>query len=342
MELLKELTGAFGGSGYEDEVARIVTRELGTVCGEVSRDTIGNVIGFKVGKGRKDQRLKIMLAGHMDEIGFLVSHIDASGYLRVQPAGGFDPRTMMAQRVTVLGKGRTKLPGVLNSEAKPIHLQKPEDRRRELSTTDFFVDLGMKTAAVKQKVDIGDRVIWERDLIEMGDCVSGKALDDRVGIYVMLEALRKVKKNTHDIYAVGTVQEEVGLRGAIVSAYQVDPDIAIALDITLAFEPPDAKDHARVTRLGDGVAIKVMDSASISDVKLVKEFRALAERRKIRHQLEILPRGGTDAGGMQRARGGARAITLSIPTRYGHSVNETAHTGDIKAAIALLAAYLNQ
>jgi endoglucanase len=326
MELLKELTGAFGGSGYEDEVAKIVTRELGTVCGEVSRDTIGNVIGFKAGKGRKDQRLKIMLAGHMDEIGFLVSHIDASGYLRVQPAGGFDPRTMMAQRVTVLGKGRTKLPGVLN----------------ELSTTDFFVDLGMKAAAVKQKVDIGDRVIWERDLIEMGDCVSGKALDDRVGIYVMLEALRKVKKNTHDIYAVGTVQEEVGLRGAIVSAYQVDPDIAIALDITLAFEPPDAKDHTRVTRLGDGVAIKVMDSASISDVKLVKEFRALAERRKIRHQLEILPRGGTDAGGMQRARGGARAITLSIPTRYGHSVNETAHTGDIKAAIALLAAFLNQ
>jgi endoglucanase len=342
MKLLKRLSEAFGGSGHEDEVAKIVQSELRPLCQRVSRDALGNVVGFKPGTARAPARRKIMLAGHMDEIGFMVSHIDKHGFLRIQPAGGFDPRTMMAQRVTVLGKGKHKLTGLLNADAKPIHVLTTAERRKELTVADFFVDLGMTPAAVRRKVDIGDRVIWNRDFQEMGNCVTGKALDDRVGVYIMIEALRRVRKNPHDIYAVGTVQEEVGLRGAITSAYDVNPDIAIALDITLACETPEAEEHMHITRLGQGIAIKLMDSASISDTKLVKEFRALAERRKIAHQLEILPRGGTDAGGMQRARAGARVITLSVPTRYGHTVNETAHKRDIQAGIDLLAAYLNQ
>jgi endoglucanase len=283
-----------------------------------------------------------MLAAHMDEIGFLVSHIDKEGFLRVQPAGGFDPRTLIAQRVTVLGKGRRKLVGLLNPVGQPIHLQTEEERRKVLSVGQFFVDLGLPYEKVVERVDVGDRVIWDRDFATLGDGVTGKALDDRVGVYVMLEALRRVKKNRHDIYAVGTVQEEVGLRGAITSAYDVQPQIAIALDVTLAVDTPEILEHDRVSRFGQGVAIKIMDSSSISDAGLVSEFRALAEAQGIPHQLEVLPRGGTDAGGMQRARGGARVITLSIPLRYVHSVNECAHRGDIQAAVDLLAAYLDR
>jgi len=342
MKLLKRLAEAFGGSGQEAEVAAIVAQELRPLCRTVRTDPMGNVVGFKPGRGARGRRQRIMLAAHMDEIGFLVSHIDKEGFLRVQPAGGFDPRTLIAQRVTVLGKGRRKLVGLLNPVGQPIHLQTEEERRKVLSVGQFFVDLGLPYEKVVERVDVGDRVIWDRDFATLGDGVTGKALDDRVGVYVMLEALRRVKKNRHDIYAVGTVQEEVGLRGAITSAYDVQPQIAIALDVTLAVDTPEILEHDRVSRFGQGVAIKIMDSSSISDAGLVSEFRALAEAQGIPHQLEVLPRGGTDAGGMQRARGGARVITLSIPLRYVHSVNECAHRGDIQAAVDLLAAYLDR
>lgn len=342
MKLLKKLTEAFGGSGQEAEIAAIVAQELRPLCRTVKTDALGNVVGFKPGRGARGRRQRIMLAAHMDEIGFVVSHIDKEGFLRVQPAGGFDPRTMIAQRVTVLGQGKRKLPGLLNVVGKPIHMQSEEDRKKLLQVGQFFVDLGLPHEKVIERVEIGDRVIWDREFASLGDAVTGKALDDRVGVYAMLEALRRVKKNRHDIYAVGTVQEEVGLRGAITSAFHVQPEIAIALDVTLAVDTPEILEHDRVTRLGQGVAIKVMDSSSISDPGLLSELRALAEAKKIRYQLEVLPRGGTDAGGMQRARGGARVITLSIPLRYVHSVNECAHRGDIQATIDLLAAYLDR
>jgi endoglucanase len=341
MKLLKKLCEAYGASGYEDEIRDIVAKELKPLCDKVHTDTMGNVIGFKAGKGRKGKK-KIMLAGHMDEIGFLVTHISDKGFLRINPAGGFDPRTLMTQRVMVLGKGKHKLPGLLCVAGKPIHVQSAEERKKELQVSDFFVDLGLSGEDVKKKVEVGDPVIWSRDFIEMGECVTGKALDDRSGVYVMIEALRKVKDNTHDIYAVGTVQEEVGLRGAQTCAFALNPDIAVALDVTLAIDTPGGEDYGAITSLGKGIAIKIMDSASISDRDLVSEFRSIAEKAKIPHQLEILPRGGTDAGAMQRACGGAKAITLSVPLRYVHSVNECAHQKDIKAGIELLSRYLNK
>ncbi len=342
MKLLRKLCEAFGGSGCEYEIADIVEEELKPLCGSVERDPLGNVIGIKKAKGKRAGRQTIMIAAHMDEIGFLVSHIDSRGFLRLVPAGGFDPRTMVSQRVMVLGKGEKKLKGLLCVSGKPIHIQTAEERKKELRVSDFYVDLGLTGDEVKERVDIGDRVIWDRSFTRIGHCVNCKALDDRVGVYVMIEALRRVKKHRHDIYAVGTVQEEVGLRGAFTSSYVIDPDVGIALDVTLAVDVPESDEASYVTRLGEGVAIKIMDSASISDTRLVREFRDLAEKHGIAHQLEIMPRGGTDTGPMQRAKGGARTVGLSIPLRYVHSVNETAHTKDIEAAIELLAAYLSQ
>ena len=339
MELLKKLSEAFGPSGYEDEVAAIVASELKPLCDKVWTDTMGSVIGLKSGKGR--DRKRIMVAGHIDEIGFRVTHVDKDGFLRIAPTGGFNPLNLVAQRVTVLGMGKTKLTGHFNVAGPGKHVDSGEPRK-DMQLSDFFIDLGLPGNKVKKLVEIGDPVVWERTFIEMGDTYTGKAMDDRIGAYIMIEALRKTKNNTHDIYAVGTVQEEVGLRGAQTAAYDINPDIAIAVDITGAADVPGAEEHTHITKLGKGIALKIKDSHSISDPKLVREFRALGDKHKIPYQIEILPAGGTDAGAMQRARGGASAITLSIPTRYGHSVNETVHKVDVKAGIDLLAIYLSR
>jgi tetrahedral aminopeptidase len=343
LQLLKKLTESFGPSGFEDETREIVRKELEPLCDKVWVNTMGSVVGFKKGKGKDKDRKKIMLAGHIDEIGFIVSHVDEkTGFLRFVTVGGFDPKTLVCQRVLVLGKGKHKLPGLLSIAGKPIHLMTPEESKKGLALTDFYIDLGLSGKEAAKKVEVGDPVVWQRELTEMGDLVNCKAMDDRVGVYVMIEALRKTKGNTHDIYAVGTSQEEVGLRGATTSAYEIMPDVGIALDITLAMDIPGGEPHAQVACLGKGITVGIMNSAVISDRELVKEMRKIAEAKKIPHQLEILPRGGTDAGAMQRTGIGARSITLSIPTRYGHSVNETVSMKDVQAGIDLLAAYLSQ
>jgi len=343
MKLLKKLTESFGPSGFEDETRKIVQDELKPLCSKVWVNTMGSVVGLKKGKGKASEKKKIMIAGHMDEIGFVITHVDEkSGWVRFTPVGGFDPKTLVCQKVMVLGKGKHRLQGLLNIAGKPIHVQSPEEKKRQIQLTDFYVDLGLPGKEVAKKVEVGDPVAWRRDYMEFGDLINCKSMDDRVGVYVMIEALKKTRGNTHDIYAVGTVQEEVGLRGATTSAYEIQPDIGIALDTTLAIDTPGSEPHSQISRLGDGITISVMNGALISDRKLVKELRKIADKKKIKYQLEILPRGGTDAGAMQRTGPGARAVTLSIPTRYIHSVNETANRKDIQGGIDLLAAFLSQ
>ncbi|MGH2505418.1 MAG: M42 family metallopeptidase, partial [Ktedonobacterales bacterium] len=180
----------------------------------------------------------------------------------------------------------------------------------------------------------------DRTFEQIGENVIGKAMDDRTGVFTMIEALRQLGKHSATVIAVATVQEEVGLRGATTSAFAVQPDVAIAIDTTLAVDTPGMPDTEAVTRLGEGVAIKVFDSSFIPNFKLVGHLREVAERHSIRHQMEVLPRGGTDAGAMQRARGGAAAITISIPSRYVHTVNEMISVADLDAAAKLLARYL--
>jgi len=343
MKLLKRLTESFGHSGFEDETRRIVAAELKPLCSKVWTNTMGSVIGLKRGKGRVATRKKIMLAGHMDEIGFVVTHVDKdSGWVRFSPLGGFDPKTLMCQKVMVLGKGKHRLPGLLNVAGKPIHIQTPKERDHTLDLADFFIDLGLSGKEVLRKVEIGDPIAWRRDFSAFGKLVNCKSMDDRVGVYVMIEALRKTKGNSADIYAVGTCQEEVGLRGATTASLEIQPDIGIALDVTLAADTPGAEPHVQVSRLGQGVTISLMNGAVISDRQLVKELRATAEANEIPYQLEVLPRGGTDAGAMQRTGPSVRAVTLSVPTRYVHSVNETVHRDDVRTAVDLLAAYLSQ
>jgi putative aminopeptidase FrvX len=335
IDLLKRLCEAPGIPGREDTIRPIVVEALRPLVDEISVDILGNVIGVKRGNGGP----KVMIAAHMDEIGFFVSHIDEQGFIRLHPVGGFDPRVLVAQRVLVHGfKGGT-FRGAVALAAKPIHLLDPSEIKPP-KLEELFVDIGLSGDDVRANVEIGDMVTLDRTLEEVGQTVMSKSLDDRVSVFTMIEALRAMGESSAEIYAVATTQEEVGLRGAKPAAYTVDPDISIALDITLAMDIPGSPPQQAVSRLGKGVALKIMDSSHISHPKLLKHFREIAEQHDIPHQFELLPRGGTDAGAMQLIRGGTPAITLSIPTRYVHTVNEMAMIDDIDATIKLLARYL--
>jgi putative aminopeptidase FrvX len=336
--LLKRLSETPGVAGREERLRALVIQELKPLVDELRVDALGNVIAIKKGTSSR----KVMLAAHMDEIGFMARHLDEHGFVRVQPLGGFDPRVLVAQRVIVHTRGGQQLRGVFTPASKPIHMlgdEKPSAPKLE----EFYVDLGLPAERVRELVSLGDSITMDRPLEQLGERVIGKAMDDRSGVFAMIEALRRLGKAAQHqvtVVAVATVQEEVGLRGATTSAYQIEPDVAIALDVTLAMDTPGMPDDAAVTQLGEGVAIKIFDSSFIPNFKLVEHMRTVAERNHITHQLEVLPRGGTDAGAMQRSRAGAPAITLSIPTRYIHTVNEMVDLRDLDATIELLARYL--
>jgi tetrahedral aminopeptidase len=336
MRLLQELCEASGVSGREERVRAIVRRELEPLVDEVRIDALGNLICRR--RGRNEKRL--MIAAHTDEIGFLVTHVDDQGFVRLTPIGGHDPRNMVAQRALVCGK--QDLPGILYYASKPPHLQEADERDKTPKMGSFFVDVGLPAERARELVPVGTMVTIFRQFAEIGDTVCCKSMDNRLSVYLMIEAMRRAGPSDFDIYAVATAQEEVGVRGAMVSAYDLKPDVAVALDVTIAADLPDMPAAEYVTRLGAGAAIKIMDSYSISSPPLVEFLRSLAERHEIPYQMEILPRGGTDAGGMQRVRAGVPAVTISIPTRYVHTSVETAHRGDIEAAIRLLAAFIEE
>ena len=338
IELLKKLCEAPGAPGREDRVRTLVIEALAPLCDEVSTDILGNVIGIKRAPGSSagKRALRLMLSGHMDEISFLVTHIDDQGFLRFTPLGGFDPKTLTAQRVIVHGK--RDLLGVLGS--KPVHIMTDDEKKAAPKLEDFFVDVGLPGSEVKAIVGVGDVITRQRELVEIGNSLSGKSFDNRMGLFVMLEGLRRVKSHAVDIFTVASVQEEIGIRGATVATRNIEPDIGIALDITVANDVPDAKAHEQVTRLGSGVAIKVMDSSVICNTRMVAYLKQLAEVHDIPHQMEVLTRGGTDTSALQRAGKGAAVGCISIPTRYVHSVIEMCHKEDIRAAIDLLAVFI--
>jgi endoglucanase len=334
--LFRQLIETPGVPGREDRQRKIAREELGTLTDEVRTDSLGSVIGTK--RGRDDAR--VMVAAHMDEIGFLVRHVDDKGFIRLQTLGGHDPANMVSQRVIVTTAGGG-LRGALQPTRKPPHLQQDGDQKAP-KAEQFYVDLGMPAEEVKEAVRVGDYVTMDRTLEKVGGNYLGKAMDDRVGVFVMLEALRALRDHEATIHAVATSQEEVGLRGAEASGSALAPTAVVALDVTLAMDVPGTEEEGRITELGKGVALKIMDSYSISHPKLVEHFQTIAEREGIPHQTEILPLGGTDAGGVQRLHGGIPAITLSVPCRYVHTPNEMVNEGDVQAAIDLLACYLEE
>jgi endoglucanase len=332
IELLRRLTAVRGIAGFEHRVYDVVEVELRPLVDEIRTDRLGNLIATKHGTGGPT----VLVAAHMDELGFLVRHVDERGFLRLQPLGSFDPRVLIAQRVFVHIADGTVVPGVIETSVDPLHFAPPEPRR--MSVTDLFVDVGEAVS----RIEIGDMVTLDRELYVTDDRVVSRALDDRLGIYVMIEAIRHLETHDATIVAVATTQEEVGSRGAMVAGYAIEPDICIALDLTVANDIPGVPPDRRVTSLGAGPAIKVMDTTQISDPSLVRRLRQIGRELDISLQLEVLDHGGTDASLIQRLRGGVSVVTISIPARYIHTVNETAATKDIDQSVALLTEFLSR
>lgn len=334
-DLLNKICTTPGAPGFEQKVRELVINEVKDLVDEVEVDNMGNVYAIKRGTGDK----RVMIGAHMDEIGFIVTHIDDNGFIRFHTLGGFDPKTLTAQRVIIHGK--EDVIGVMAS--KPIHVMTAEERNKVAKIKDYFIDTGLSVDEVKALVTIGDSITREREFIEMGNCVNGKSLDNRLAVFILIETLKglKDKQVPYDIYGVFTVQEEVGIRGANVSAMRINPDFGFGLDTTIAFDLPGAAKHEMITELGAGTAIKIMDAATICDYRMVKFMKQTADKHKIKWQPEILTAGGTDTAGIQRmTEGGSIAGAVSIPTRHLHQVIEMAHKDDIQGSIDLLSACL--
>jgi putative aminopeptidase FrvX len=339
-DLLRRLSEAPGVPGREDRVRDLIEATLtedGRTDLRTRVDPLGNLI-VEV-DGPADAPL-VMVSAHMDEIGFVVRHVDDKGFLRVQNFGGFDVRNLFARLVTVHGRDGESRTGVLNPGVKPVHIASAEDRKKIPELREFVIDLGLPSDDDKARVRVGDMVTLRQPFEDLGDVVVGKALDDRSGCWILVETLRRLREPAVRLVAVFSVQEEVGLRGAMTSAFAVAPDVGVALDTTLAVDTPGTPTEEAITRLGEGVAIKVSDSASISQPWLVDALTALAEADGIPHQFEVLPLGGTDAGAIQKSRAGVPSVTLSIPSRYVHTVTEMAAKRDLEAGVALLTAFL--
>lgn len=336
VDLLATITETAGAPGFENRIRTFIKNEVSLLVDEVRIDAMGNLIAVKKGK---DSSKRAMVAAHLDEIGFIVTHIDDKGFVRFHTLGGFDPKTLTAQRVIIHGK--KDLVGVMGS--KPIHVMSPEERGKSLKTTDFFIDLGMPKDEVEKYIEVGNPITRQRELIEMGNCVNAKSLDNRVSVFILLEALRELKDLDvpYDVYGVFTVQEEIGIRGAMVAGHHIEPDFSFGLDTTIAFDVPGAQAHEQITEMGKGTAIKIMDGSTVCDTRMVRYMKETADKHKIKWQAEILTAGGTDTAGMQRmAKHGTIAGAISIPTRHIHQVIEMSHKEDIRLSIDLLKACL--
>lgn len=310
--ILRELSDAFGVSGDEGEVRSVVLGAIREHVDEVQVDGLGNVLTKK--RGTAQDPMQVMLAAHMDEIGLMVVDYDDNGLLKVRAVGGIDARLLPG---TLLAVGGDRNPGVVG--VKPVHLLEPDEAKKAPKIKDLRVDIGAKTKDEAQKlVPLGAYATFATQFRELGPTVTGKAFDDRAGCAVLVELLQG-GPFAFDLHAVFTVQEEVGLRGARVAAFAIDPDCAFALEGTIADDIPKEKDVSPTTRLGEGPAITVMDRSFIADRRLVRLLTRTAEEQGIPYQIKQPGVGGTDAGAMHLAREGVPSATVAVPSRYIHS-----------------------
>ncbi len=331
LKLLKKISETPGTSGFEKEIRNLIISEIDDLSDSYRIDNMGNLTIFKKGKKNK----KIMVAAHIDEIGFIITHIDDDGFLRFTTLGGFDPKTVVSHRVTIHGK--KDITGVIG--AKPIHLMSAEERGKKVDIKDFFIDTGLSKEEVEKYIEIGSPVTRQSELIEMGNCINGKSMDNRISVFILIETLKELKNKEipFDLYAVFTVQEELGIRGAIPATLEIQPDFSFALDTTIAYDTPGASAHENITKLGEGTAIKIMDAGVVCDTRMVRYMKKTANRNKIKYQVEIFKGGGTDAAHMQKmVKNGSITGAVSTPTRYIHQVIESVHKSDIKESIKLL------
>jgi endoglucanase len=339
--LLERLCNACGVSGNEKDVRAIVLESIRPHVSELKVDALGNVLAIREGEGK--DRPRVMLAAHMDEVGFMLTNDEGDGTFRFQVVGGISPAQLVGKPVWV---GSDKLPGVIG--AKPIHLTNADERKRSITLDSLRIDIGNENS---KKAKVGDWATFATNFSRLGPSIRAKALDDRFGVATLVELARHAPSNI-DLLAAFTVQEEVGLRGAHVAAYALDPHIAIVLDCTPAMDLPvladdqvysdsDRTGNARYnTRLGAGPAIYVADRATLSDPRLIRHLIETAEALDIPYQIRQPGGGGTDAGAIHKQRMGIPSVSVSVPGRYLHTAVSLSRLDDWKNTLALVHAAL--
>jgi putative aminopeptidase FrvX len=338
-ENLEKLSNACGVTGREEEVRNLMIKLMKKYVDEIVVDKLENVIAIKKGKKTKP---KIMLAAHMDEVGLMVKTITKEGFLQFAKMGGIDDRILLAQKVMVHTQ-KGPLQGIIGS--KPPHIQKEEERKKVVTHDKLFIDIGAENRkdANKMGVKVGDPVSFDVKYAKIGkDVVTGKALDDRVGCAIMIETMKQVESTDCTIYAVGTVQEEVGLRGATTATFGVDPDIGIALDVTVAGDVPGVREFDTSVKMGRGPVLTVADSGLITHPKVLRVLQDTAEENKIDYQLETGLPGSTDAARMSLTRQGVPSGTVSVATRYIHSPVGMLSLKDAENSVKLTAAAIQK
>jgi endoglucanase len=328
-ELLTRVSNAAGISGFEDEVQQIATEVLTSCCDEVSTDRLGNVIGLRrAGRTGAEAPRRVVLAAHADEIGMMVKGITPEGFVSFAPVGGLHVASTMGQRVVV--HGRERIGGVVVPDVPPKNEYRP--------LAEMLIDVGLPREEIVALVDVGDPVTFAEECVQLNDRVFvGRNFDDRVGTYCLLQAMLELGEVAVDAYAVSTVQEEVGVRGAGAAAYAIEPDIGVAIDGSLcrgAYE--ELRNHT--CELGAGTGIYLMDNLTIGDRRLNTFLFELCDRYGIAFQKNV--GGGTDASALQRTKRGALATTVGAPVRYMHSTVQLCHADDVDATVALLKTFL--
>ena len=325
--LIKKLVETYGPSGHESQLRDLVRAEIGSVPDYISVDPLGNLIAVIKKNSKNGKRL--ILSAHMDEIGLIVSHIDGRGFARFQPIGGINPLTLLGGRVR-FANGTV---GVIGLDAKR------DDPGKMPPLSEFFIDTGA-TSRADCPVKVGDAAGFYRPMEEAGHRLIAKSLDDRIGVAILIETLRALKRSPHEVAFVFSVQEEVGLRGAGTAAFGVDAEIGLAIDVTRTGDTP--RGLKMEVALGEGPAIKVRDSGMLADPRVKDLLLQRAQEAKITTQLEVLDGGTTDAASMQIARGGLPVGCISIPTRYLHTPSEMVDMRDVLAVVQLLVEVLQK
>lgn len=332
--LLKEICETPGAPGFEAPVRAVAERCLRDYADEMHTDGMGNLIVRRKGGTRK-----VMAAAHLDEISLISTGVDKNGFIRFHTLGGFDAKSLLNQRVIV--HGTRDLPGIIGGKAP--HTQSDEEKKRSPKTTELFIDCGLSEAEVSAAVPVGTPITRNQSLTTIGNNLSCKSLDNRISVYILIEAFRRAASTGVDFYAVFTVQEEVGLRGARVAAHAIQPEVGLALDVTLANDLPGADSHQKISVLGEGTAIKIMDGSVICTPQLVTFMESLARERDIPHQRELLTAGGTDTAALQYLTGaGAQVGCISTPTRYLHTTVESCSVADVLSGIRLTQTFIEQ
>ena len=332
VDILEKLSNARGVAGREEAVGALMKELLMPHVDEIREDKLGNIIGIKAGK---KEAPKVMLAAHMDEIGLMVKNVTKGGFIQFTKIGGIDDRILIAQNV-IIETAKRPIAGVIGS--KPPHILKDEERKKAIEERDLFIDIGAssKEETKEMGVRVGDPISFDIKFAKAGeDTVIGKAFDDRVGCAALVEIMRKLPQVDATVYAVGTIQEEVGLRGATIAAFQLCPDIGIALDVTVAGDVPGVKEVEAPIKLRKGPSLTVADRGLITHPKVLRLFIDAAEESKIPYQLETGLPGSTDAARISLTREGVPSGTISIPTRYIHSPAALLSLTDVENTINL-------